>query len=83
MRTKRLGCSQVNPLSVAVRKFLVGDRVVKNTATWEVNEFDGWGRGEGVGVIVEPPFPLDPDDVDVRWPGGRCFEAVHGLLHAT
>ena len=53
-------------------RFRVGDRVVKNPETWCVNEFDAWGRGEGVGVVVEAPFPIDDlDEVDVRWPGGR------------
>lgn len=62
--------------------FRVGDRVVKAAETWEPNEFDRWGRGEGVGEVVEPPFPLGPETVDVRWPTGRCFEAVSGLrLH--
>jgi hypothetical protein len=64
------------------RKFRVGDRVVRNPATWQPNEFDSWGRGRGVGVVVEPPFALGPDEVDVRWPGGRCFEGVEQLLPA-
>lgn len=62
--------------------FQVGDRVVRNPATWQPNDFDSWGRGAGVGVIVEPPFPLDPGEVDVRWPGGRCFEWIAQLLPA-
>jgi hypothetical protein len=62
--------------------FQVGDRVVRNPATWEPNDFDSWGRGVGVGLVVEPPFPLGPDEVDVRWPGGRCFEWVEQLLPA-
>jgi hypothetical protein len=44
----------------------VGDRVVRNPATWQSNEFDSWGRGIGIGVVVEPPFVLDSDEVDVR-----------------
>lgn len=60
--------------------FEVGNRVVRNPATWQPNDFDSWGRGVGVGVVVEPPFALDPDDVDVHWPGGRCFESVGQLL---
>lgn len=63
--------------------FEVGDRVVRNPATWLPNAFDSWGRGVGVGVVVEPPFPLGPDEVDVRWPGGRCFESVGQLLPAV
>ena len=64
------------------KPFQIGDRVVKNpeTQTWLWNEFDSWGRGIGVGVILDPPFPLGAESVDVLWPGGRCFEAVSGLL---
>jgi hypothetical protein len=63
--------------------FSVGDRVVKNPETWQPNDFDSWGRGEGIGEVVEPPFPLESDSVDVRWPAGRCFEEVDGLLPST
>lgn len=62
--------------------FRTGDRVVKNPARWTPNDFDAWGRGEGVGIVVEPPFELDDDSVDVRWPGGRCFEFIADLLPA-
>jgi hypothetical protein len=65
-----------------VSAFEVGDRVVRNPATWQPNDFDSWGRGVGVGVVVEPPFPLGSGEVDVRWPGGRCFEWVAQLLPA-
>lgn len=57
----------------------VGTRVVRQPTTWQSNAFDAWGRGEGIGVVVEPPFPLDPGEVDVRWPAGRCFELRAGL----
>ena len=63
--------------------FRPGDRVKKNPATWAPNSFDGWGRGLGVGVVIEPPFRLDPGCVDVRWPGGRCFETEGQLLLLT
>ena len=62
--------------------FNVGDRVVKNAETWEANDFDSWGRGEGIGIVVLPPFSLEHNAVDVRWPNGRCFERVEGLLPA-
>ena len=60
--------------------FKIGDKVVKNPETWIVSEFDAWGRGEGIGVVVEPLIPLDADTVDVRWPAGRCFENVKELI---
>jgi hypothetical protein len=63
--------------------FKVGDRVVKNPATWIANEFDAWGRGIGIGEVVEPPHLLDDlRMVDVRWPAGRCGELWDGLLPA-
>jgi hypothetical protein len=60
-------------------QFNIGDKVVKNEETWEPNDFDGWGRGIGVGIIVEPPFEMDEGEVDVRWPNGRCFELTRQL----
>ena len=63
--------------------FSVGDRVIKNPSTWIANDFDAWGRGIGVGEVVEPPFSLDDlCRVDVRWPAGRCTERTDGLLLA-
>jgi hypothetical protein len=64
------------------RSFSVGDKVVKNDKTWVANDFDSWGRGIGIGVVVEPPFPMADSEVDVRWPAGRCFEDTFGLLPA-
>jgi len=63
-------------------KFKIGDRVVRNPATWKPNELDAWGRGQGVGIVIEPPFHLGDTAVDVRWTCGRCFEEVAGLLPA-
>jgi hypothetical protein len=64
-------------------EFNNGDRVVKNDRTWVVNDFDTWGRGIGVGIVVEPPFRVDDlGEVDVWWPAGRCFEKIDGLLPA-
>lgn len=59
-----------------------GDRVVKNPETWVPNDFDGWGRGAGVGIVVQAPFDMGPGGCDVRWPGGRCFEQTDQLLPA-
>ena len=68
---------------IRLHRFKIGDRVVKNPQTWQENEFDGWGRGLGMGEVVEPPFHIDDVDcVDVRWPAGRCFEQMDGLLLA-
>lgn len=58
----------------------IGDKVIKNEKTWIPNDFDGWGRGIGVGILVEPPFELPDEEVDVRWPAGRCFEFVEQLI---
>ena len=63
--------------------FRVGEYVKKNPDTWQPNEFDSWGRGVGVGQIIEPPFEMADGQVDVRWPGGRCFEHAHELLPAA
>lgn len=47
----------------------IGDKVVKCKEDWEPNDFDSWGRGIGVGVIVEPSFELSELEFDVRCPG--------------
>lgn len=54
----------------------IGDRVVKNPDRWIASDFDAWGAGIGVGVIVE----ADAEFVDVRWPAGRCFQRRSELL---
>lgn len=64
-------------------KYQVGDFVKKNPEKWVKNDFDSWGRGIGIGIVVEPPFPMADDELDVRWPGGRCFENTSQLLAAT
>lgn len=61
-------------------EFKIGDRVIKNEETWKPNDFDGWGRGVGIGVVVEPPYEMYDYEVDVRWEGGRCFEMVEQLI---
>lgn len=61
-------------------KFKIGSNVIKNPDCWaEYPEFHPW-RGEGIGEIVEPPFVLEDDQVDVKWPSGRCFEKTSDLL---
>jgi hypothetical protein len=61
--------------------FPVGSRVRRNPATWRPQpEFDAWGRGRGIGTVVGPPFDLEEGMLDVRWPGGRCFERADGLV---
>ena len=60
--------------------FSIGDKVIKNSEIWIPNEFDDWGRGIGEGIVVEPPFELDEDYIDVRWPNGRCFENKNYLI---
>lgn len=62
--------------------FAIGDRVVKNPATWTASEFDSWGAGVGVGEVVGPPWSHEggPAHVDVRWPAGRCTQRCDELL---
>jgi hypothetical protein len=57
--------------------FKPGDKVKKNPATWTAYpEVDVYGRGEGVGVVVDAQWD---DFVDVRWDGGRYYENVDEL----
>ena len=64
------------------QEFNIGDLVIPNPRTWQLNEEQAWGRGVGIGVIVEPPFPLQEGSVDVAWSSGRSFEKVSELLRA-
>lgn len=52
---------------------MIGRRVIKKSKLWIPNDFDSWGRGVGIGKIVKSPDGFE-DLIDVRWPGGRCFE---------
>ena len=63
-------------------QFKIGDRVRANPATWLPTEQDQFGRGVGIGIIVVPPFFLEPEFADVRWVGDRSFEHVSRLLPA-
>lgn len=60
----------------------VGDKVIKNLKTWIMNDFDGWGRGLGEGVVVDT-FDAGEAYVDVRWPAGRCYENIKELIKIT
>lgn len=51
----------------------IGDRVVKNPATWRPSQFDAWGAGDGVGVIVPPPAVWGADANGV-YLAGAVFE---------
>ena len=53
--------------------YKVGDKIVKNSNSWKVTEFDSWGRGVGIGTVIEI---IDTDTVDVRWSGGICYEHI-------
>ena len=57
----------------------VGTRVKKRQSEWLANDFDDWGRGEGIGIVVEAPIEMVAGEVDVQWPNGRCFENVRWL----
>lgn len=54
--------------------FNIGDKVFKNRNNWLANDFDKWGRGMGIGEVVDI---VDDDSIDVRWPGGRCYEFIN------
>ena len=58
-------------------KYTIGKKVKKNPETWKPNDFDGWGRGEGIGTIVEE---IDEKEVDVKWTSGRCHEFIDELI---
>jgi hypothetical protein len=60
-------------------QFKVGDKVVKNAEGWIESDFDQWGAGEGIGIILKAPFPLEDKYYDVRWPRGRCFKRAEEL----
>ena len=50
--------------------FKIGDNVVKNKDFWVTNDFDQWGRGNGIGIIIE----VFDTHLDIRWPAGKCYE---------
>lgn len=53
-----------------MRNFKPGDKVVKNPETWEASDFDRWGAGEGVGVVISNEAGV----VDVQWTAGRAYQ---------
>jgi hypothetical protein len=60
------------------KMYNLGERVVKNEKNWIVNDFDGWGRGEGIGIVVDV-MPDWGEGVDVRWDNGRCYERLEQI----
>jgi hypothetical protein len=56
-----------------------GDYVVKIPAVWPPNEFDAWGCGEGVGLVLPDQPDADIGLVDVQWAGGRATHRVEEL----
>jgi hypothetical protein len=50
--------------------------VIKNPKIWIASDFDRWGSGEGVGLIVN----RHDDWVNVRWPTGRSGHNRNELL---
>jgi hypothetical protein len=73
------GPEAVEAMSPGAGRFMPGRRVVKNPATWTPSDFDAWGAGVGVGVVIGP---AGPGQVDVRWDGGRCYQREDELLPA-
>ena len=63
--------------------FRVGDRVIKNPETWQPTDFDLWGRGIGIGIVVAVLGTESDGIVDVKWPAGKCYENVDGLRKDT
>jgi hypothetical protein len=63
-------------------KLKVGDHVVKNPLTWEPCDADAKGKGEGVGLVVKPPYELESlKAVDVLWPNGvKYFSFADELI---
>ncbi len=59
-----------------LKELKVGDQVKKSNQ-WVVNDFDSWGRGIGIGEVVDID-ETDQDEciIDIRWPSGRCYEHV-------
>ena len=64
-------------------KYKIGSFVKKNPDSWIKNGFDLCGRGMGIGRIVDPPFALGNNEIDVMWPDGRYFEDINQVLLAT
>lgn len=63
--------------------YKAGDKVIKNPTNWEPNEFDGWGRGVGVGEVVEVIDDGDGPFLDVRWPNGKCWEKLNQVMSVS
>lgn len=57
-----------------------GRKVIKNSEKWVENEFDKWGRGVGIGIVVKSCFDLKEGELDIKWPSGSCFENIEEVL---
>jgi len=60
--------------------FRINDKVIKNPIKWISNDFDQWGRGIGIGIVLETS---DDGIIDVRWPAGVCYESIEQLTNIT
>lgn len=58
-----------------MKKYKLGDRVLRNPKTWVTTEDDYWGRGWGVGRVVATKPRLQ-----VQWPAGLCVEDAEQLV---
>ena len=60
-----------------------GTKVIKNPETWLPNEFDVDGRGQGIGYVVIPPYPLGRDQYQIVWNGTRYFEYTNQIIRLS
>lgn len=59
--------------------YSTGTRVVKEERFWIESEFDFWGAGLGVGIIVNDEESLGGSYVDVKWPNGKAYQNINEL----
>lgn len=56
------------------------DKVIKNHDTLVENDFDSCCRDLGVDIIVEQPFSMDDNEIDVICNNVSCFETVDNVI---